>query len=180
MAKVFGCLAHIWVPPNREPKRKKFDPRAEVGVFLGMVDGTKGWEFWIPETGEVNRVSRNAYFHEDQFWPRKDQDGAPSYEAEEARGVSDPYPHVSFEYHHEGSMAPSSEPPPASPEATSKGEPEAEDSPSGAGEQPHPEATSDDEATEGGNDSKLASESGEDDDPSDRVRTREEGSQGEA
>ena len=181
MAKVFGCLAHIWVPPNREPKRKKFDPRAEVGVFLGMVDGTKGWEFWIPETGEVNRVSRNAYFHEDQFWPRKDQDGAPSYEAEEARGVSDPYPHVSFEYHHEGSMAPLSEPLPASPGASSKGEPKAEDSLSGAGEQPHPKATSNDEATVGSNDSKPASESGEDDDPSDRVRTREEeGSQGEA
>jgi hypothetical protein len=66
-AKVFGCLAHVWVPD--EPRlRKKFDPRAELGVFLGVAEDSKGWEFWIPATHTVGRISRNAIFHESKFY----------------------------------------------------------------------------------------------------------------
>jgi hypothetical protein len=64
-AKVFGCLAHVWVPDTSS--RRKFDARADLGVFLGMAEDTKGWEFWLHGTRKVDCVSRNAYFHERSF-----------------------------------------------------------------------------------------------------------------
>ena len=62
-ARVFGCLAHVFVPGQL---RRKFDSHADLGVFLGIAEDTKAWEFWIPATGAF-RVSRTAFFHETKF-----------------------------------------------------------------------------------------------------------------
>ena len=64
MAKVFGCVAHVWVPPDQ---RKKFGKRAEWGIFLGLPIESKGWEFYNPTSGVIGYLSRNAFFHEDRF-----------------------------------------------------------------------------------------------------------------
>jgi transposase InsO family protein len=103
MAKVFGCLAHVWIPDELrrqgKSRKKKFDPRSQVGVFLGISEESKGWVFWIPESGELNRVSRNAYFHETKFhrdWKREQQN-SDSVEPEEV--WEDPFPVTVYEYH---------------------------------------------------------------------------------
>jgi len=67
MAKVFGCLAHVWVDPGVLPKKLKFGPRSRWGVFIGVSEVSKGWEFFVPSSGEVGFLSRNAFFHEDSF-----------------------------------------------------------------------------------------------------------------
>ena len=64
MAKVFGCMAHVWVPEERRPSGK-FSKRSVWGVFIGIPQESKGWEFFLPESGDVGFLSRNAYFHED-------------------------------------------------------------------------------------------------------------------
>ena len=63
MARIFGCLAHVYVPAAQ---RRKLDDRAVLGVFLGMAGDSKAYEFWIPETGQF-LLSRSAVFHEQQF-----------------------------------------------------------------------------------------------------------------
>jgi len=70
MAKVFGCLAHVWVDPGvKKPKMKlKFGPRARWAIFIGISPESKGWEFFIPSTGEIGFLSRDAHFHEDLFF----------------------------------------------------------------------------------------------------------------
>ena len=62
-ARIFGCLAHVYVPAAH---RRKLDDRAVLGVFLGMAENTKGYEFWVPESGQF-LISRSAVFHEDRF-----------------------------------------------------------------------------------------------------------------
>jgi hypothetical protein len=169
MAKVFGCLAHVWVPPERKPRRKKFDPRAEVGIFLGIPQGTKGWEFWIPATGEVSRISRNAYFHEDQFWQEEGQ-VSPLHQPEESRGVRTPYNHVVFEYHHEVSDVPGDQPlePPSGTQSESLSEGESSEEelyPEVGGEQT-PSPSSEGELSEGESESASETESSESDEDS--------------
>mgnify|MGYP001810966029 CR=1 FL=1 len=67
MARVFGCLSQVWVPPPlREGKLK---PRARWGIFLGIAQGSKAWEFLMLDRNSLF-ISRNAYFHEDLFWPK--------------------------------------------------------------------------------------------------------------
>jgi hypothetical protein len=84
-------LAHVWVPDTSS--RRKLDARADVGVFLGMAEDTKGWEFWVPETGEVNRVSRNAYFHEKQFLRDIDSPGSSTdVQQPTPDALGDPFP----------------------------------------------------------------------------------------
>ena len=67
MAKVFGCLAHVWVDPGIQARKLKFGPRAQWGVFLGVSPESKGWEFYMLATREIGYLSRNAFFHEDRF-----------------------------------------------------------------------------------------------------------------
>ena len=64
MAKVFGCMAQVWIPAD---KRGKFEPHAQWGVFLGIPNHTKGWRFYLPSSGK-EVVSRNAFFHEATFY----------------------------------------------------------------------------------------------------------------
>ena len=96
MAKVFGCLAHIWISPQGKRKPKKMGARSEVGVFVGIPDETKGWEFWLPATSELGRISRNAYFHESQFypdWKRHQREPVPMRD----KPSEDPFPPALFD-----------------------------------------------------------------------------------
>ena len=100
MAKVFGCLAHVWVDPGlKKPKKKvKFGPRARWAVFLGISPESKGWEFFVPTTGEIGYLSRDAHFHEDLFLMDLKQKGEdlPKYLAGPLEGVrEDPFPSTS-------------------------------------------------------------------------------------
>ena len=63
-AKVFGCLAHVWTQPGLRGKKRKFGPRAQWAVFIGIPPESKGWELFIPATGEVGHLSRDVHFHE--------------------------------------------------------------------------------------------------------------------
>jgi hypothetical protein len=66
MARVFGSMAHVWVRPARK-KKPKFTRHSMWGVFLGISPESKGWEFYLPDSGEIGFLSRNALFHEDMF-----------------------------------------------------------------------------------------------------------------
>lgn len=75
MAKVFGCLAQVWVDPATHRKSQKFASRAQWAVFLGVSSQSKAWEFYLPASKEVGHLSRNAFFYEDQFlkdWKAKE------------------------------------------------------------------------------------------------------------
>jgi len=64
MAKTFGCLAQVWVDPGLGQRKSKFAPRSRWAVFLGVSVESKGWEFFLPASGEISYLSRNAFFHE--------------------------------------------------------------------------------------------------------------------
>jgi len=65
MAKVFGSLAHVLVDMGKRKKKKlKFSPRSQWGVFLGISPESKGWLFYLPLSGEIGYLSRDAFFHE--------------------------------------------------------------------------------------------------------------------
>ena len=66
MAKVFGCLSHIYLHPDNRPS-KKLSPHSEWAIFLGVREETKGWEFYLPLSGKVGFVTRNVKFHEAKF-----------------------------------------------------------------------------------------------------------------
>jgi hypothetical protein len=70
-AKVFGCLAQVWLDPDVmtdgvKRMKRKFAPRATWGIFLGISSESKAWEFFLPTSGECNHLSRNAVFYEDK------------------------------------------------------------------------------------------------------------------
>ena len=52
--RVFGCVAHYWIPD----KRQKLDPKSRKAVFIGYPDGTKGHKLFDVENRSFVR-SRN-------------------------------------------------------------------------------------------------------------------------
>lgn len=58
--KVFGTEVFVHVP---KPRRKKWDKKAERGIFVGYEDNTKGFRVWIPSSQKVD-VSRDVDFRE--------------------------------------------------------------------------------------------------------------------
>jgi hypothetical protein len=61
---VFGCKAFALVPKQ---KRKKFDPRAESGVFIGYAESSKAWNILVWRDGKPTLVeTASARFFEDQ------------------------------------------------------------------------------------------------------------------
>lgn len=68
LAKVFGCMGHVYVHP-KEPQRKgrklKFAPRARWGVFIGVSSESLAHQMYIPETHTVGFESHNVGFRED-------------------------------------------------------------------------------------------------------------------
>jgi hypothetical protein len=62
--RVFGCTAYVLVP---EEKRKKFDSRAESGVFVGYSTSSKAWKVLVWRNGKPTLIeAASVRFFEDQ------------------------------------------------------------------------------------------------------------------
>ena len=61
--RVFGCNVYAHVPSE---KRKKLDEKAVKGVFVGYLEGSKGYKIYVPETRKFIR-SRDVKFRETSF-----------------------------------------------------------------------------------------------------------------
>lgn len=57
-SKIFGTTAYAHIPKQ---KRKKWDPKAKPGVFVGYGENTKGYRIWYPEREEV-KILRDVVF----------------------------------------------------------------------------------------------------------------------
>ena len=60
--RVFGCLAHVYVP---EARRTKLDSRSITCVLLGVSEESKGYRLFDPVTKKVV-VSRDVIFEEEK------------------------------------------------------------------------------------------------------------------
>lgn len=58
--KIFGSKVYTHIPKQ---KRKKWDSKAEVRVFVGYCDNTKGFRVWQPEHNKII-ISRDIMFKE--------------------------------------------------------------------------------------------------------------------
>lgn len=63
--KTFGCLCYL----HEISRENKFTPRTRRGVFLGYIEGVKGYLIQDMET-ESFLISRNVVFKEN-FYPYK-------------------------------------------------------------------------------------------------------------
>jgi hypothetical protein len=45
--RVLGCLAYVHI---QKAKKRRFSLHMEKGIFIGYLDGYKGWKFYIPST----------------------------------------------------------------------------------------------------------------------------------
>ncbi|GJZ72106.1 putative RNA-directed DNA polymerase [Tanacetum coccineum] len=63
LMRVFGCLVYF---KSNEPKGDKFEVRGRPGVFLGYLQGTKGYKVFDIENRKI-MVSRDVKFHENHF-----------------------------------------------------------------------------------------------------------------
>ena len=59
--RVFGCIAHVYVP---EERRTKLDNRSSTYVLLGVSEESKGYRLFDPVAKRVV-VSRNVIFEEE-------------------------------------------------------------------------------------------------------------------
>ncbi|OJT02422.1 Copia protein [Trametes pubescens] len=57
----FGCRAYVY---NDHPSRRKLDPRARIGVFVGYADDQKAYWIYFPDTKTVTS-SIHVHFHDD-------------------------------------------------------------------------------------------------------------------
>ena len=72
--RVFGCTAFVKIP---DEKRKKLDPKAQKGIFVGYPEGCKGYKVYIPATHQMVR-SRDVKFSENDFMSASDCEEQPS------------------------------------------------------------------------------------------------------
>ena len=91
MAKVFGCLSHIFLHPDNRIKNRKLSSHAEWGIFLGVREETKGWEFYLPLSGKLGFVTRNVKFHESKFLKQWRDDMASSGQNFDPNEVIEPH-----------------------------------------------------------------------------------------
>ena len=61
--RVFGCDVFAKVP---DEKRRKLDPKAVKGIFVGYPEGSKGYKIFLPKTRKMIR-SRDVKFLEQTF-----------------------------------------------------------------------------------------------------------------
>lgn len=59
--RCFGSEVYIHVPKE---KRRKWDSKAERGIFVGYCDDTKGYRVWFPDEQKIG-ISRDVVFRED-------------------------------------------------------------------------------------------------------------------
>ena len=58
--RIFGSKAYVHIP---DEKRRKLDPKSQVGIFVGYPEGSKGYKIFFPETRKFIR-SRDVRFME--------------------------------------------------------------------------------------------------------------------
>jgi transposase InsO family protein len=62
--RVFGCLAHVYIPDS---KRIKLDDRSMKCILLGVSEESKAYRFFNPASKTIV-VSRDVIFEEDKAW----------------------------------------------------------------------------------------------------------------
>ena len=62
--RVFGCIAHVYVP---EERKTKLDNRSITCVLLGVSEESKGYRLFDPVAKRVV-VSRDVIFEEEKQW----------------------------------------------------------------------------------------------------------------
>ncbi|KAH7366451.1 hypothetical protein KP509_18G078900 [Ceratopteris richardii] len=67
--RVFGSLSYVHV---EKKDRGKLDVKAKKAVFIGYPVESKGYRFYVPETGEVI-LSRNAYIAENKVYDKEEE-----------------------------------------------------------------------------------------------------------
>ncbi|KAM1171417.1 hypothetical protein ACFX2G_022142 [Malus domestica] len=62
--RVFGSIAHVYVPDER---RTKLDDKSEKFIFIGYDTNSKGYKLYNPNNGKTV-ISRNVMFDEEGEW----------------------------------------------------------------------------------------------------------------
>jgi len=67
---IFGCLVYVMY---NSQERTKLDPKSRRCIFLGYVDGVKGYRLWDPTARKVV-VSRDVIFAENELQGKQESD----------------------------------------------------------------------------------------------------------
>ena len=62
--RAFGCVCYMHVPDG---KRQKLDPKSRKGIFVGYLEGKKGYNLYDPIRKKVLK-SRDVLFNEREFY----------------------------------------------------------------------------------------------------------------
>lgn len=73
--RCFGSEVYTYVPKE---KRRKWESKAERGIFVGYCDDTKGYRVWFPEQQKII-ISRDVVFRENET-PNQSMNGQTSSE----------------------------------------------------------------------------------------------------
>ncbi|CAI7843877.1 unnamed protein product [Closterium sp. NIES-53] len=89
MARVWGCMTLFELP---DQQRRKLDPKAQWGIFLGVSERRKAWMLWSVTDQRVVE-SRDVVFHEGQSYRGWKERGASTV----GSSLQDPYTSSIFE-----------------------------------------------------------------------------------
>ncbi|CAI7875528.1 unnamed protein product, partial [Closterium sp. NIES-54] len=89
MARVWGCMTQFKVP---DKQRRKLDPKAQWGIFLGVSERSKAWMLWSVADQRVVE-SRDVVFHEGLSYKGWKERGASTV----GSSLQDPYTSSIFE-----------------------------------------------------------------------------------
>ncbi|CAI7782009.1 unnamed protein product, partial [Closterium sp. NIES-54] len=89
MARVWGCMTQFKVP---DQQRRKLDPKAQWGIFLGVSERSKAWMLWSVADQRVVE-SRDVVFHEGLSYKGWKERGASTVRS----SLQDPYTSSIFE-----------------------------------------------------------------------------------
>ncbi|CAI7812747.1 unnamed protein product [Closterium sp. NIES-53] len=89
MARVWGCMTQFKVP---DQQRRKLDPQAQWGIFLGVLERSKAWMLWSVADQRVVE-SRDVVFHEGLSYKGWKERGASTV----GSSLQDPYTSSIFE-----------------------------------------------------------------------------------
>ncbi|CAI7741837.1 unnamed protein product [Closterium sp. NIES-53] len=89
MARVWGCMTQFKVP---DQQRRKLDPKAQWGIFLGVSERSKAWMLWSVADQRVVE-SRDVVFHEGLSYKGWKEHGASIV----GSSLQDPYTSSIFE-----------------------------------------------------------------------------------
>lgn len=62
--RVFGCVAHVYIP---DQNRSKLDDKSRRCVLLGVIDESKAWRLYDPISKKII-VSKDVVFEEEKGW----------------------------------------------------------------------------------------------------------------